>query len=68
MYDNIDKRDADQLEKWLKENRVARDTSVHNLLEETPRFISESIKRLSFRHMEITVDDLLDLCKRVKDA
>jgi hypothetical protein len=68
MYDGIDKSDAKQLEKWLLESRIARDTNVHHLLEETPRFISESIKRLSFRHMEITVDDLLDLCRRIKDA
>jgi hypothetical protein len=68
MYDHTDKNDAKQLIEWIKANHIALDTNVHRLLEETPRYITECIRRLSFRHLEISVDDLMELCARIKDA
>jgi len=65
MYDGIDKSDAKQLMEWLQKNHIAYDTNVHRLLESTPRYITECIKRLSFRHLEISVEDLMTLCKRI---
>jgi hypothetical protein len=65
MYSEEDKRDAKTLSEWFQKLHYRYDVSVDKVLLTAPRPIKAIIERLTFKHIEITVMDLMDMSRRI---